>query len=110
MQNDRVTLGKRLSDKFHEDYFFIAYTGISGNTRGFYGKKQKLKELIPNSIENTVNEKYNTDTEIMYLSKNRDKKNLEEAVYSRIMGNTFLEMDISRNVDGLFFIRNNNMD
>src|SRR5690606_850804 len=28
MQNDRVTLGKRLSDKFHEDYFFIAYTGI----------------------------------------------------------------------------------
>jgi len=110
MQNDRVTLGKRLSDKFHEDYFFIAYTGISGNTRGFYGKKQKLKELIPNSIENTVNEKYNTDTEIMYLSKNRDKKNLEEAVYSRIMGNTFLEMDISKNADGLFFIRNNNME
>ena len=110
MQNDRVTLGKRLSDKYQDDYFFIAYTGISGNTRGFYGKKQKMNELIPNSIENTVNEKYNAETEIMYLSKNRDKKMLDEAVYSRIMGNNFLEMDITKNADGLFFIRNNNMD
>src|SRR5690606_23449690 len=110
MQNDRVTLGKRLHDKFQDDYFFIAYTGVSGNTRGFHGKKKKLKELIPNSIENTVNEKYHADTEIMYLSKNRDKAMFDEAIYSRIMGNTFLEMDISRNVDGLFFIRNSNMD
>ena len=110
MQNDRMTLGKRLSDKFHDDYFFIAYTGISGNTRGFYGKNQKLKELIPNSIEKTVNEKYNAETEIMYLSKNRDKKILDEAVFSRIMGNTFLEMDISRNSDALFFIRNSNLE
>ena len=110
MQNDRVTLGDRLSKKFQEDYFFIAYTGISGNTRGFYGKKKKLKELIPNSIESMVDEKYNADAEIMYLSKNRDKSILDEAIYSRIMGNTFLEMDISRNVDGLFLIRNNNME
>lgn len=99
-----------MTDKFHDDYFFIAYTGVLGNTRGFHGKKQKLKKLIPNSIENTVNEKYNADTEIMYLSVNRDKSILDEAVYSRFLGNTFLEMDISRNVDGLFFIRNNNMD
>src|SRR5690606_12697214 len=42
-----INLGERLSKEFHEDYFFIAYTGISGNTRGFYGKKQKLKKLIP---------------------------------------------------------------
>ena len=110
MQNDRVTLGKRLHDKFQDDYFFIAYTGVSGNTRGFHGKKKKLKELIPNSIENTVNEMYHADTEIMYLSKNRDKAMFDEAIYSRIMGNTFLEMDISKNLDGLFFIRNNNMD
>src|SRR5690554_7134167 len=110
MQNDRVTLGERLSNKFNNDYFFIAYTGISGNTRGFYGKKQKLKKLIPNSIEKTVDEEYDSNTEIMYLSVNRDKSILDEAVYSRIMGNTFLEMDISNNVDGLFFIRNSNME
>ena len=110
MQNDRVTLGERLSNKFNNDYFFIAYTGISGNTRGFYGKKQKLKKLIPNSIEKTVDEEYDSNTEIMYLSVNRDKSILDEAVYSRIMGNTFLEMDISNNVDGLFFIRNSNLE
>jgi len=110
MQNDRVTLGKRLHDKFQEDYFFIAYTGISGNTRGFHGKKKKLKELIPNSIENTVNEKYDSKIEIMYLSKNRDKAMFDEAIYSRIMGNTFLEMEISSTLDGLFFIRNSNIE
>ena len=111
MQNSGWTsLGKRLSNEFHDDYFFIAYTGVSGNTRGFHGKKQKLKKLIPNSIENTVNEKYNADTEIMYLSVNRDKSILDEAVYSRFLGNTFFEIDITETVDGLFFIRNNNMD
>src|SRR5690606_9562916 len=111
MQNSGWTsLGKRLSNEFHDDYFFIAYTGVSGNTRGFHGKKQKLKKLIPNSIENTVNEKYNAVTEIMYLSVNRDKSILDEAVYSRFLGNTFFEIDITETVDGLFFIRNNNMD
>lgn len=110
MQNGWINLGKRLSDKFHDDYFFIAYTGISGNTRGFYGKKQKLKELIPNSIENMVDEKYNANTEIMYLSVSRDKTILDKAIYSRFLGNTFLEMEISSTLDGLFFIRNNNME
>lgn len=111
MQNSGWTsLGKRLSNEFHDDYFFIAYTGVSGNTRGLHGKKQKLKKLIPNSIENTVNEKYNAVTEIMYLSVNRDKSILDEAVYSRFLGNTFFEIDITETVDGLFFIRNNNMD
>lgn len=105
-----INLGERLSEKFPDDYFFIAYTAISGNTRDFYGKKKKLKKLIPNSIESIVSEKYSADTEIMYLSVNRDKSVLDEAVYSRFMGNTFLEMDISMNADGLFFIKNNNMD
>ena len=105
-----INLGERLSKEFHEDYFFIAYTGISGNPRGFYGKKQKLKELIPNSIEKMVDEKYDSNIEIMYLSKNRDKEILDQAVYSRFKGNTFLEMDISKTVDGLFFIRNSNLD
>ena len=111
MQNSGwISLGERLSNKFHDDYFFIAYTGVSGNTRGFHGKKKKLKELIPNSIENTVNEKYDSKIEIMYLSKNRDKPILDKAVYSRFLGNTFFEIDITKTVDGLFFIRNNNMD
>ncbi|HLW42350.1 MAG TPA: hypothetical protein VKY82_08285, partial [Flavobacterium sp.] len=83
---------------------------ISGNTRGFYGKKKKLKKLIPNSIENTVDEKYNSNTEIMYLSVNRDKSILDGAVYSRFLGNTFFEIDITKTVDGLFFIRNSNLE
>lgn len=111
MQNSGwKSLGERLSNKFHDDYFFIAYTGVSGNTRGFYGKKQKLKELTPNSIENTVNEKYDSKVEIMYLSVNRDKPILDEAVYSRFLGNTFYKINLTETVDGLFFIRNNNME
>ena len=105
-----INLGERLSKQFRDDYFFIAYTGISGNTRGFYGKKQKLKKLIPNSIEKTVDEKYDSNIEIMYLSKNRDKEILDQAVYSRFKGNTFYEIDLNSTVDGLFFIRNNNME
>lgn len=105
-----INLGERLSKEFHEDYFFIAYTGISGNTRGFYGKKQKLKKLIPNSIEKMVDEKYDSNIEIMYLSKNRDKSMFDNAVYSRFKGNTFYEINLSSTVDGLFFIRNNNTD
>lgn len=110
MQNGNITLGERLFNEFHDDYFFIAYTGVSGNTRGFYGKKQKLKKLIPHSIENTVNEKYDSKIEIMYLSVNRDKPILDESVYSRFLGNTFYKINLTKTVDGLFFIRNNNMD
>ena len=110
MQNNRVTLGERLSKTYHNDYFFIAYTGVSGNTRGFYGKKIKLGKLIPNSIENTVNETYDSSIPIMYLSTNRDKAILDKAKSSRILGNTFQEMNISSNVDGLFLIRNSNTD
>lgn len=105
-----MSLGERLSNTFPKDYFFIAYTGVSGNTRGFYGKKLKLKKLIPSSIENIVDEKYDSINQVMYLSVNRDKSILDKAAYSRFMGNTFQEMDISSNVDGLFFIRNNNME
>ncbi|SFJ77829.1 erythromycin esterase family protein [Myroides guanonis] len=105
-----VSLGERLHKAFPKDYFFIAYTGVSGNTRGFYGKKVKLGKLLPNSIENTVNEKYDSSNQIMYLSVNRDKSILDKADSSRILGNTFQEMDISSNVDGLFLIRDSNMD
>ena len=110
MQNGNITLGERLFNEFPKSYFFIGYTGISGNTRGFHGKKKKLKKLIPNSIESLVDEKYNSKNEIMYLSVNRDKSILEEAIYSRFLGNTFFEIDISNTVDGLFFIRNNNIE
>lgn len=105
-----INLGERLSKEFQNDYFFIAYTGVSGNKRGFYGKKQKLKKLIPYSIEKMVDEKYDANIEIMYLSKNRDKTILDEAVYSRFMGNTFYEIDLNSTVDGLFFIRNSNLE
>lgn len=105
-----INLGERLSQRYPDDYFFIAYTAISGNTRDFYGKKKKLKKLIPNSIESMVSEKYNSDTEIMYLSVNRDKSILDEAAYTRLMGNTFYKIDLTKTVDGLFFIRNNNME
>lgn len=102
------SLGQRLHKEFGQDYFFIAYTAVSGNTRGFHGKKVKLKNLIASSIENSVNQSYDTSVEIMYLSTNRDKSILDQNSYSRILGNTFQQMDISANVDGLFLIRNNN--
>lgn len=105
-----TSLGARLSNRFGEDYSFIAYTGVTGNTRGFHGKKVKLKKLIPNSIEYIANELYDSKQQNMYLSIERDKKIFKKAVYSRFLGNTFMEMDISSNIDGLFLIRNNNME
>lgn len=44
------------------------------------------------------------------ISVNRDKSILEEAIYSRFLGNTFLEMEISSTLDGMFFIRNSNIE
>lgn len=104
------SLGQRLYEAYPEEYFFIAYTLVSGNTRGYFGKKVKLSKLKPNSIENTVDQNYDSNQQTMYLSIHRDKSTLDKSATSRIMGNTFMKMDIASNVDGLFLIRNANMD
>ncbi|MHC5310969.1 erythromycin esterase family protein [Myroides sp. LJL116] len=104
------SLGQRLNEAYPQEYFFIAYTLVSGNTRGYFGKKVKLSKLKANSIENTVDQRYDSNDHTMYLSINRDKPTLDNSDTSRMMGNTFMEMDIASNVDGLFLIRNANMD
>ena len=108
MQNNRITLGSLLADNFKDDYAFIAYTAISGNSLGFYGKKHKLKEAIPNSIEQIIASNHNEEATSHYLNKN--DKIMAQATYSRFLGNMFLKMNILDVVDGIVLIQNNNTE
>ncbi|WP_121965118.1 erythromycin esterase family protein [Myroides sp. N17-2] len=108
MQNNRITLGSLLANKFKDDYAFIAYTAINGNTLGFYGKKHKLKDAIPNSIEQIITLNHNTEIPFYYLYK--DDKVLTQVKYTRLLGNTFQKMNIKEVIDGLVLIRDNNTE
>ncbi|MHC5354710.1 hypothetical protein ACYSNX_11160 [Myroides sp. LJL115] len=72
----------------------------------------KLSKLKVYSIENTVDQTYDSKQQTMYLTINRNKSTLDNSNTSRIMGNTFMkmEMNIASNVYGLFLTRNANMD
>ncbi|MDM1353766.1 erythromycin esterase family protein [Myroides marinus] len=103
MQNNRITLGALLTKHFSNQYSFIAYTAINGNSLGFYKKKYKLKQAPQGSIENTVALSPNT----IYLNKQNTL--LQTAKSSRLLGNTFINMNINEVVDGLVLIKDNNL-
>ncbi|MDM1347437.1 Erythromycin esterase homolog [Myroides marinus] len=103
MQNNRITLGALLTKHFSDQYSFIAYTAINGNSLGFYKKKYKLKQAPQGSIENTVALSPNT----IYL--NKQSTLLQTAKSSRLLGNTFINMNINEVVDGLVLIKDNNL-
>ncbi|KZE84049.1 hypothetical protein AV926_02685 [Myroides marinus] len=103
MQNNRITLGALLTEHFSDQYSFIAYTAINGNSLGFYKKKYKLKQAPQGSIENTVALSPNT----IYL--NKQSTLLQKAKSSRLLGNTFINMNINEVVDGLVLIKDNNL-
>ncbi|MGL5276685.1 erythromycin esterase family protein [Myroides sp.] len=103
MQNNRITLGALLTKHFSDQYSFIAYTAINGNSLGFYKKKYKLKQAPQGSIENTVALSPNT----IYLNKQNTL--LQTAKSSRLLGNTFINMNINEVVDGLVLIKDSNL-
>ncbi|MDM1501957.1 erythromycin esterase family protein [Myroides marinus] len=103
MQNNRITLGALLTKHFSDQYSFIAYTAINGNSLGFYKKKYKLKQAPQGSIENTVALSPNT----IYL--NKQSTLLQTAKSSRLLGNTFINMNINEVVDGLVLMKDSNL-
>lgn len=100
-QNNRIC-GDILSDKYKDDYYYIAYSGISGqklNPLNPFNNFKVLPELSPNSVEY---EYQNTDKPI-FLNKSNFKK---DSTFSRFMGYQFVELNIWKVMDGLVLIDN----
>lgn len=96
-KDNRVTLGALLDSLFNNDYYFIAYSSISGKKLNAFQNSVNLKLPIGNSIEN---ENKNTGAAI-FLNMLEYKK---EKVYSRFLGHSFLELNFRKVVDGLVLI------
>lgn len=100
-QNNRIC-GDILNDQYKEDYYYIAYSAISGKKFNGYSPfkdTKDLPELTPNSVEY---EFQNAELPI-FLNKSSYKK---DTVYSRFMGYQFVELNIWNVMDGLVLINN----
>lgn len=100
-QNNRIC-GDILNDQYKEDYYYIAYSAISGKKFNGYSPfkdTKDLPELTPNSVEY---EFQNAELPI-FLNQSSYKK---DAVYSRFMGYQFVELNIWNVMDGLVLINN----
>ena len=101
-QNERITFGHKLAEKFKKDYFYIAYTALSG-TKYNYLNKSKPKEItaaIENSIEYKINQEFKTKA--VYLTKEIYPMN--KVLASRFMGHSFLTLNLWEVMDGLVLI------
>lgn len=100
-QNNRI-YGDILNDQYKEDYYYIAYSAISGKKFNGYSPfkdTKDLPELTPNSVEY---EFQNAELPI-FLNQSSYKK---DTVYSRFMGYQFVELNIWNVMDGLVLIDN----
>lgn len=98
-QNHRIC-GDILNDTYQNDYYYIAYSAISGKKFNGYSPFKNTKvlpELDPNSVEY---EYQNIDKPI-FLNKSNFKK---DTTYSRFMGYQFVELNIWKVMDGLVLI------
>jgi len=99
LQNNRIC-GDILNDKYKDDYYYIAYSGISGRKFNYFSKDGKvLSELSPNSVEY----EFQDIEEPVFLNKSNFKK---DSIFSRFMGYTFVELNIWKVMDGLVLIDN----
>lgn len=100
-QNNRIC-GDILNETYQNEYYYLAYSAISGKKFNGYSPfkdTKNLPELSPNSVEY---EFQNADLPI-FLNKSSYKKN---TVYSRFMGYQFVELNIWNVMDGLVLIDN----
>jgi erythromycin esterase-like protein len=96
-QNNRKKLGELLTKKYHNDYYFIGYSAISGGRSYLFNNAKKLPQLNENSIEY----KYQYFNSNIFLDKsNSDIKK----TYSRFLGHSFLEINIWEVMDALVLI------
>lgn len=100
-QNNRKTFGDELNQNYQDQYYFIAYSAISGKKLNTFFKPVDLPELNENSIEyQSQNSNQNYP---IFLNKHNSN---EAKTYCRFMGHSFLEMNVWNVMDGLVLIEN----
>lgn len=98
-KNDRLTLGDFLDKHYKNNYYFLAYSAISGEKWNVLNKSNKLPELDVNSIE------YNFKDIDSAVFVNEKSINVS-ITYCRFLGHNFVELDIWKVMDGLVLIDN----
>lgn len=98
-QADRLTLGDFLDKHFKNEYYFLAYSAISGERWNVLNKSTKLPDLDVNSIEY----KYKDVATDVFLNEKVINTN---KTYCRFLGHSFVELDIWKVMDGLVLIDN----
>jgi len=98
-KNDRLTLGDFLDKHYKNNYYFLAYSAISGEKWNVLNKSNKLPDLDVNSIE------YNYKDIDSAVFVNEKSINVSKT-YCRFLGHNFVELDIWKVMDGLVLIDN----
>lgn len=99
-QNNRITLGMLLAQSIGDKYAFIAYSALSGEKFSMFKKAVPLSDVAVNAIE----EQYLAISDsAVYLSKNEQEA--EGLMYCRMLGHSFVEMNLWEVVDGLVLIK-----
>ena len=98
-KNNRLTLGDFLDKHFKNNYYFLAYSAISGEKWNILNKSTKLPDLDVNSLEYSFKD---ADSAVFI-----DKKSIDlSKTYCRFLGHSFVELDIWKVMDGLVLIDN----
>lgn len=106
-------MGTYLRDKFHQQYFLIAFTPFEGKSgmKGYLGIAKTKVKSKKGSLEYYINKNYNTDfAYIAFRNKKIDENFEKEITKSNIIwlnGSSYNgeEMDINNVADGIFYIR-----
>lgn len=103
-QNNRITFGHKLAEKFKHNYFYIAYTALSGTKYNYFNKNKPkdIPEAIENSIEYKVNKEFKAPA--VYITK-ETKYPIDKVLASRFMGHSFLTLNLWEVMDVLVLIK-----
>ncbi|NHN27528.1 erythromycin esterase family protein [Flavobacterium jejuense] len=103
-QNNRITFGHKLSEKFKSNYFYIAYTALSGTKYNYLNKNKPkhIPEAAENSIEYKINQEFKAPA--VYITKETDYP-MDKVLASRFMGHSFLTLQLWEVMDALVLIK-----
>ncbi len=99
--NNRYPLGWYLNETFSSEYYFIAYSALSGNKLSMFNKPVEIDKVIDNSIEGFISKEGKRENFIT-----SQKYPLKNTIHSRLLGHTFYNMNLWNVVDGLVLIDN----
>lgn len=99
-QNSRTTLGEQLSKD--GNYYFIAYTALSGNRSNLFNKPKILEEPIEGSVERDIKDA--TGKTANFITK--ENYPVKEVLKTRFLGHNFLPVKLWRAMDGLVLVEN----